>query len=166
MGIGSQNVAHRRIRQIVKLIIFAMASFVAIPATSVAAQTNDALQTTPLVTTNDRGGLLRDRLRQLVVLRQQDRTVQIRGRICLSTCTLLISLPNTCVSPSTTFGFHGPSSYGRPLDPETFNRASEIIADHYPPALRNWYMETGRFRINTMYRISGKTLINLGVRAC
>jgi len=166
MGIGSENVARGRIRQFVELIIFAMASFVAIPATFVAAQTYDLSQTTPLVITNDRGGLLRDRLRQLVVLRQQDRAVQIRGRICLSTCTLLIGLPNTCISPSTTFGFHGPSSYGRPLDPDTFNRASEIIADHYPPALRSWYMETGRFRINTMYRISGQTLINLGVRAC
>lgn len=130
------------------------------------AQTEISFQVAPLVVNNDRGGLLRDRLRQLAGLRQQSRPVQITGNVCLSTCTMFLGLPNTCVSPSTTFGFHGPSSYGRALDPATFDTASRIIADHYPPTLRQWYMNTARYNIRGMHRVSGQNLINMGVRSC
>ncbi|MEM8654391.1 MAG: hypothetical protein AAGF36_06570 [Pseudomonadota bacterium] len=128
--------------------------------------TQVALSSQPIVVRNDRGGLLRARLYELQDLRRAGRAVEIRGAVCLSTCTLYLGLDDVCVAPGTTFGFHGPSSYGRALDPATFNRASEIIADHYPAALRDWYMETGRFKIRTMYRIKGAQLIRLGVRAC
>ncbi|MEL7091481.1 MAG: hypothetical protein AAFN94_07080 [Pseudomonadota bacterium] len=130
------------------------------------AQTNINYSQDPLVVRNDRGGLLLQRIRQLDNLRQQSRPVEIRGGICFSTCTMYLGLENTCVSPNTTFGFHGPSSYGRALDPATFNRASEIIASHYPAQLRRWYMDTGRFKIRSIYRIKGQNIIDMGVRAC
>ncbi|MEL6808595.1 MAG: hypothetical protein AAFO97_12530 [Pseudomonadota bacterium] len=130
------------------------------------AQTQVSLATDPLVVRNDRGGLLRDRLRQIRQLRAERRPVEIRGAVCFSTCTMLIGLPNTCVSPNTTFGFHGPSSYGRPLDPETFNYASEVISSYYPAPLQNWYMETARFKIIRISRVKGAQLIEMGVRAC
>ncbi len=120
----------------------------------------------PYVVTNDRGGLLRTRLREIGSLRQQGRPVEIRGSVCFSTCTLYLGLPDTCISPSTTFGFHGPSSFGFALDPATFERASEIIARYYPEPLRAWYMETGRHRINGVYRIRGSTIIAMGIPAC
>lgn len=120
----------------------------------------------PLVIKNDRGGLLRTRMKQLAVLRRESRPVEIRGRVCFSTCTMFLGLPETCVSPNTTFGFHGPSSYGRRLDHATFERASEIIASHYPPVLKNWYMKKGRHRIWALYRVSGSNLIALGVPSC
>ncbi|MEL6913598.1 MAG: hypothetical protein AAFP13_03780 [Pseudomonadota bacterium] len=130
------------------------------------AQSNISLTQDPLVVRNDRGGRLLTRIRQLTELREQSRPVEIRGNICYSTCTMFLSLPTTCISPDTTFGFHGPSSWGRALDPATFNRASEIIAAHYPEELQGWYMETGRYRIRSVYRIRGEEIIDMGVRAC
>ena len=131
-----------------------------------AAQTQISYATNPLVVRNDRGGLLRERLREIGQLRQQSRPVEIRGSVCFSTCTMFLGLPQTCISPNTTFGFHGPSSYGRALDPATFNRASEVIASYYPAPLRQWYMETGRFKVRTVYRIKGREIIQMGVRQC
>lgn len=116
--------------------------------------------------TNDRGGLLRDRLIELQLLRQTGQNVRITGNICYSTCTMFLGLPQTCVSPQTTFGFHGPSSYGRPLTAEVFEQASRIMAAHYPQVLKDWYMETGRHEIADVYRFKGEDIVRMGIPAC
>lgn len=149
-----------------KLLICAIAGATAITSQPATAQMDVSLQSTPHVVRNDRGGLLRQRLFEIGRLRQSGTPVEIRGNICYSTCTLYLGLPNTCISPGTTFGFHGPSSYGAALDPKTFNRASEIIASYYPPALKRWYLETGRYKIRTITRIKGARIIEMGIRAC
>ena len=120
----------------------------------------------PLVVLNDRGGLLKTRLRQIKSLRAQGRPIEIRGGICYSTCTMLMGLPNTCISPKTVFGFHGPSSYGRTLDQATFERASPVIASHYPVPLQAWYMSEARYTINGVRRVRGDTIIDMGVASC
>ncbi|MEL6806833.1 MAG: hypothetical protein AAFO97_03545 [Pseudomonadota bacterium] len=120
----------------------------------------------PLVVLNDRGGLLLTRLRQMGKLRAESRPVQIRGGICYSTCTMLMGLPNACISPTTVFGFHGPSSYGRTLDQATFERASAVIASYYPEPLQEWYMNDARYTINGVRRVRGETIINMGVASC
>ena len=130
------------------------------------AQTQISYTPEPLVVRNARGGLLRERLREIGQLRKQSRPVEIRGAICFSTCTMFLGLPNTCISPDTTFGFHGPSSYGRPLDPATFNRASKVIATHYPEPLKQWYMDEGRFKIRSISRVKGANIIKMGIPAC
>jgi len=166
MGFSIEKAA-RRVSAGLRAGVFAiMAATLGSAPSPVGAQTDISFQTAPLVIRNDRGGLLRDRLRQLAELRLQGRRVEIRGAVCLSTCTMFLGLPGTCISPSTTFGFHGPSSYGRALDPATFESASHIIADHYPPALRQWYLNTARYSIRRMHRGSGQNLINMGLRAC
>lgn len=119
-----------------------------------------------LVVNNDRGGSLRERIYEIRTLRESARPVQILGQICYSTCTMYLGLPQTCVSPRTTFGFHGPSSYGRSLEPAVFERASELIRDHYPTALRQWYMDEARHSLWGLHRVSGAEIIRLGVRAC
>jgi hypothetical protein len=118
------------------------------------------------VVENDRGGLLLKRLAQIRALRQSGQPVRITGGICYSTCTMLVGLPQTCITPDVRFGFHGPSSHGRALTPETFERASEIIASFYPKPLRRWYMSKGRYRIHGLYHIDGTQMIRLGVPAC
>lgn len=115
---------------------------------------------------NDRGGLLIERLLEVRELRRNQRPVRVMGRVCYSTCTLFLGLQNTCVSPDTVFGFHGPSSYGTPLEPATFERASVIIASHYPGPLKNWYMEKGRKKLDGLYFISGANIIDMGVPSC
>lgn len=131
---------------------------------AVTAQTN--ISSAPLVVGNDRGGDLRERIYEIRALRQTGQPVQIQGRICYSTCTMYLGLPQTCVSPTTTFGFHGPSSYGLPLAPAVFDRASELIRDHYPQQLQKWYMESARHQIWSLHRISGTEIIRMGVAAC
>ena len=115
---------------------------------------------------NDRGGKIRTKLAKLAVIRANGQKIELRGRVCYSTCTLYLGLPQTCVLPDTSFGFHGPSNYGVRLRPEAFEYWSHLIAAHYPEPLRGWYLKTGRARINTYYRISGTELIRMGLAQC
>lgn len=118
------------------------------------------------VVRNDRGGFIRDRLVELHNLRESGRRVEIRGRVCYSTCTMFLGLPNTCISPRTQFGFHGPSKNGRRLAPDRFDHYSRVIAQHYPNQLNDWYMETGRKRIDGVHHIKGRDIIQMGIKAC
>lgn len=118
------------------------------------------------VVQNDRGGFIRDRLVELRNLRTSGRRVEIRGQICYSTCTMLLGLPNTCISPDTQFGFHGPSKNGRRLSPDRFEYYTRVIAQYYPKQLNDWYMKTGRKRINGVHRIKGQDIIQMGSKAC
>ena len=115
---------------------------------------------------NDRGGSLRERLREIRELRRTGQPVRIVGQICYSTCTMFLGLPQTCVSPNTVFGFHGPSSYGRALAPDVFDHASRLILENYPDPLKQWYWETARHGIWRMSQKSGADMIRIGVQAC
>jgi len=130
----------------------------------VAAQSSERLR--PLVVGNDRGGLLRTRIFEIRELRQTGRPVRIEGQVCYSTCTMYLGLPQTCVLPGTMFGFHGPSSYGFPLNEQIFERASQMISDHYPSFLQQWYMDEARHQIWGVQRVTGAEMIRLGVASC
>lgn len=120
----------------------------------------------PYVVGNDRGGYLHDRLVELGNLQRNGTRVQIRGRVCYSTCTMFLGLSGTCVDPNTTFGFHGPSKSGRRLAPQQFDYFSQVMADYYPTQLRDWFMREGRHRISGVYKIKGAELIRMGVKSC
>ena len=113
----------------------------------------------------DRGGLISSRVTQVRKLRSSGQRVEIRGT-CLSSCTMLLGSGNVCVYPNAVLGFHGPSSYGRRLQPADFERWSQEIARHYTPQLRNWYLNTARYRTNGFYQISGRELIRMGYKRC
>ncbi|MFY0633867.1 MAG: hypothetical protein JXQ91_08640 [Vannielia sp.] len=115
---------------------------------------------------NDRGGVILSRLKELRRLRSSAKRVEIRGRMCLSSCTMYLGLPQTCVSAETTFGFHGPSLFGLPMGRRDFENTSRIIASNYPTPLREWYMSKARYEISGFKRMSGATLIELGVPEC
>ncbi len=119
-----------------------------------------------VVIRDDHGGKVVTRIREIGALRRSGRDVRIVGSVCYSTCTMLIGLETACVSPETEFGFHGPSQGGRKLDRAAFERASSIIAAHYPPVIRAWYLQTARYEIDGIHRVSGADLIALGMRRC
>lgn len=119
-----------------------------------------------MVIGDDYGGEILTRIHEIRDIRRQARAVRITGSVCYSSCTMLIGLKTACVSPHTTFGFHGPSRHGQRLSKTDFDRASRIIAAHYPPALRDWYLTTARHEIDDVLRLSGADLIAAGVRAC
>jgi hypothetical protein len=120
----------------------------------------------PFVVGSDRGGYLHDRLAELENLQRNGIQVEIRGRVCYSTCTMFLGLPGTCVDPDTTFGFHGPSRSGRRLAPEDFDYFSEVMAAYYPEPLKSWFMNTARNRIYGVHKVKGRELIRMGVPAC
>ena len=116
----------------------------------------------PLIVANDTGGNLRTRLARIAVLRAEHRPVEVRGAVCYSTCTLYLGLPGTCVLPETVFGFHGPSTHGRALEPAHFEQASQVIVAHYPPVLHEWYMTVARYELRGLLKVSGRKLAQIG----
>lgn len=113
--------------------------------------------TLPVIISSDRGGKIHTRLSEIRTLKAQNRDVKITGNICYSTCTMFLDIA-TCVSPNTIFGFHGPSSYGKPLEETVFETASEIIAQHYPESLKTWYMTKARHDIIGIQKLTGLEL--------
>lgn len=125
-----------------------------------------AAQQTNIVVRNDRGGVIGQRADAINRIRALRQRVEIRGPICLSSCTMYLGAGDVCVDPNATLGFHGPSSYGRPLTHADFEYWSEVIADHYPTQLKNWFMTTARHRITGYYKVSGVQLIRMGIAQC
>lgn len=115
---------------------------------------------------SDRGGYLHDRLIELNNLQRNNVRVEIRGRVCYSTCTMFLGLPGACVDPQTTFGFHGPSRSGRRLAQKDFDYFSQVMANYYPQPLKEWFMAEGRNRTSGVYKIKGSQIIRMGVPAC
>ena len=119
-----------------------------------------------IVVGNDRGGPIGARADEISRIRAYGERVEIRGRICYSACTMYLGAGNVCVSPDTTFGFHGPSDWGREISSERFDHWSEVMSRHYNQPLRDWFMAEGRFRQSDIYQISGREIINLGYAQC
>lgn len=119
-----------------------------------------------IVVRNDEGGVLPTRIREIADLRARGQRVELRGRYCLSACTLYIGLPGVCVSPGTRFGFHGPSLYGRPLGRKAFEKWSRAMAAHYPAPVRDWFLREARYELTGFINLSGRDLIRMGVRQC
>ena len=119
-----------------------------------------------IVIGNDRGGLIGARAAEIRQIRALGQSVEIRGNICYSTCTMYLAAENVCVDPRTTFGFHGPSRYGQPLPPAQFDRWSEVMARHYREPLRSWFMRDARYAQSDIRRLSGAQLIALGYPGC
>ncbi|WP_171208056.1 MULTISPECIES: hypothetical protein [unclassified Ruegeria] len=115
---------------------------------------------------NDLGGRIDRRVARVERLRQHGDRVEIRGRICLSACTLYLAADDVCVDADTMFGFHGPSLWGLALDAASFEYWSQLIASQYPAPLRQWYLEVARHRVNGHHRLSGQQMIELGYAPC
>lgn len=117
------------------------------------------------VVTHDTGGSVIARWHEVTNLRVEGTEVRIEGP-CMSSCTMYLGLPNTCVSPSASFGFHGPRSgtTGRSLADTS---AARLMASHYPPVLRNWFLREGQYlQGNHVVTLSGHQLIAMGIRRC
>ncbi len=107
---------------------------------------------------NDAGGVVNDYIirANLAVLRG-DR-LRIDGW-CASACTAYLGNPNTCVTPSARFGFHGPSG-GSPAENR---RAAQTLARHLPAVLRDWYLtKAAPLQGHAHIAISGKELVRIG----
>lgn len=118
------------------------------------------------VVQNDRGGYVGKRAIEIADLNARQTRVELRGRICYSSCTMYLGADDLCVSPTTTFGFHGPSQNGRTLPAAQFDHWSNVMASHYTAPLRDWFMREGRHKTSGYFRVSGQQLIEMGYPAC
>ncbi len=121
-----------------------------------------------LVVGNDPGGAVEQRVAAVRDLQVHGTKVEIRGDYCLSACTLYLGIADVCTTPRTVFGFHGPGSaiYGIGLTPAAFEHWSQVMARHYPPPLRSWYLNVARNRTTGFYSVRGRDLIEMGLAAC
>ncbi|PTQ65066.1 hypothetical protein [Celeribacter persicus] len=93
-----------------------------------------------IVINGDPGGSVRARYNEIEEINRLGQRVEIRRGSCMSSCTMFLGANNVCVSPQASFGFHGPYRFGETLSQAEFDQWSKIIAWHYPPAIRQWYM--------------------------
>ena len=112
------------------------------------------------------GGRVNVRAIQIMDIRSRGQRVEIKGRVCLSSCTMYLGAGDVCISPKTSFGFHGPSFYGAPLSQASFEYWSDLISSFYVAPLREWYMQTARHTKSGFHRISGTQLIKMGYAQC
>lgn len=126
-----------------------------------------APQANAMTVRKDLGGSVRERIVQVEHLSRTGAEVRIVGT-CISACTLLLGVPNACVTPSARLGFHGPSTRnsGLPLPRDEYERISLQMANLYPPQIRNWFMATARKTTGDYIVMSGETAIAMGARAC
>lgn len=83
--------------------------------------------------------------------------------VCASACTMY--LDTGCVTPVHRLGFHGPSSASGALSRRDFDLASEMIAEHYPPQIREAFMREWRHSARLTW-IDGAEAVRLGAVAC
>lgn len=84
---------------------------------------------------NDAGGVVNDYVVKANIAILRGDQVRIDGW-CASACTAYLGNPNTCVTPSAQFGFHGPTGGSQAQN----QRAAQTLARHLPVVLRGWYL--------------------------
>ena len=155
-GLGRRGFARSRLKGPIAFAIMSLLAFT--PAASAS---------TTIYVSNDGGGSIAARIRELDSIRNQGQKVEIRAGYCNSACTLYLGLPDTCVSPNARFGFHGPqvATIGLRLLPSQFEKLSRVMAKHYPQQLRSWFMNSARHSTD-LITIKGDQLIALGISQC
>lgn len=134
--------------------IFYAAALVACALTPSAAPATERAK--PIVITNDTGGQIADYIARRKQLAASGRKVVIRGK-CNSACTILITLPNACLDPKATIGFHQPStgggSFGMPI-------LNPLIGQYYRNGILDmWNRKWGRS--TKLTKISAKEYVRL-----
>lgn len=79
---------------------------------------------------------------------------------CYSACTMEMASPHACISPKRWLGFHGPQNT---RSQEEYWYYVDLIANHYPPELAEWYRTEGHKSLSIK---SGQWVIDKGGRPC
>lgn len=110
----------------------------------------------PIVIANDRGGNVLQAIRYRERLAASGRPVEIRG-YCRSACTIFITLPNACLGPKATVGFHAPRIPNTRIIPPMVD---QMMARYYRNGiLRMWNSEWKHSL--TMHKISAREYVRL-----
>lgn len=110
----------------------------------------------PIVILNDRGGNVMEAIKHRNQLARSGRPVEVRG-YCRSACTIYITLPNACLGPGATVGFHAPRIPGTTIIPPIVD---ELMAQYYRNGiLRKWNSEWKHSL--KMHKISARQYVKL-----
>lgn len=97
-----------------------------------------AVAAEPIVIMNNKGGNVLRAISRRDQLAASGRPVEVRG-YCRSACTIYITLPNACLGPGATVGFHAPRIPGTQIVPPIVD---ELMAQYYRGGiLRKWQDE-------------------------
>lgn len=110
----------------------------------------------PIVILNDSGGNVLQAIARREDLRRSGRPVEVRG-YCRSACTIYITLPNACLGPRATVGFHAPRIAGTQIIPPLVD---QIVADYYRGGIRRMWMSEWRHS-REMVKISAREYVRL-----
>lgn len=106
-------------------------------AGSAAAQSSGIQRNGPYIDVwNHRGGNVLEMVQTREELGRSGREVRIRG-YCRSACTMLTTLPNACLGPHATIGFHAPRLPGTQIIPPYVD---QIMGNYYRAGIRDrWF---------------------------
>lgn len=113
-------------------LVLPMASETAKPARSARGE--------PIVIRNNKGGNVLKMVAQRSELEASGRPVRIEGK-CNSACTILTTLPNACLAPTATIGFHAPRLPNTQIIPPIVD---EIMARYYRNGVKDRWQSTWR----------------------
>lgn len=145
-------------RRLARLALSAALVLAALPATAEMRVTNGYLDIW-----NDKGGNVVHMIQRRNDLQHSARPIRIRG-VCDSACTILTTLPNACLGPRLTIGFHAPRIPGTRFIPPLVD---EIMGEYYRAGIRErWF--GGWNRSLAIHRITAREYVRLDpqVRIC
>lgn len=87
---------------------------------------------------NNSGGNVLQTIKRRNQLQASGKLVRIRG-YCRSACTLYLTMPNACIGPGATIGFHAPRVPGTRIIPPV---VGDLMGQFYRGEIRRrWYAE-------------------------
>ena len=145
----------RQIARIPALIGLAL-TLAACVATTTAPPVEAAPRNKPIVIANNRGGNVIEMVQYRNKLAASGRPVEIRG-YCGSACTILITMPNACLAPDGTVGFHAPRIPNTTIIPPLVD---EIMARFYRNGVLARWNSTWKHSLK-IQKISAKEYVRL-----
>lgn len=121
----------------------ALMGFLALPGCAAAVAdpvpvASSAAAGAPIVIHDNRGGNVLRMMARRAELERSGREVRITG-VCRSACTMLVTLPNACLHPEASVGFHAPRLPGTTIIPPMVD---QMMAAHYRNGIRErWFAE-------------------------
>ena len=148
----------KTLRQIARIpaLIGLTLTLAACVATTTAPPVEAAPRGKPIVIANNRGGNVIEMVQYRNKLAASGRPVEIRG-YCGSACTILITMPNACLAPDGTVGFHAPRIPNTTIIPPLVD---EIMARYYRNGILARWNSTWKHSLK-MQKISAKEYVRL-----
>ena len=148
----------KTLRQIARIpaLIGLTLTLAACVATTTAPPVEAAPRGKPIVIANNRGGNGIEMVQYRNKLAASGRPVEIRG-YCGSACTILITMPNACLAPDGTVGFHAPRIPNTTIIPPLVD---EIMARFYRNGILDRWNSTWKHSLK-IQKISAREYVRL-----